>query len=91
MPLQALERTGHQKGWDRTLHTPKTDSEIFIPFKHQHKATVKGRLADHPAKAGQPLRGVLVQQAGNDQILHPEDLSTFTKLTAGRINRAVLQ
>lgn len=81
--LQALEREAAQKGWTRTLHTPKTDSSIFIPFTQQHTAAVRGRLAEQPAKAGQALRGVLVHQGAADQILHPEDMSTFTKLTVG--------
>ncbi|KAF6258928.1 beta-lactamase-like protein [Scenedesmus sp. NREL 46B-D3] len=81
----ALEREATQKGWDRALHTPKTDSSIYIPFTQQHTAAVRGRLADEPAKAGQALRGVLVQQGAIDQILHPEDMSTFTKLTVGKV------
>ncbi|WIA30437.1 hypothetical protein OEZ86_000521 [Tetradesmus obliquus] len=81
----ALEREAAQKGWTRTLHTPKTDSSIFIPFTQQHTAAVRGRLAEQPAKAGQALRGVLVHQGAADQILHPEDMSTFTKLTVGKV------
>lgn len=82
-PTQALERTAAQKRWARTLHTPKTDSSIFIPYEPQQAALVRGRLADAPAKAGQPLRGVLVRQAGRDQLLHPDELAAFTKMTAG--------
>eukprot|EP00879_Flechtneria_rotunda_P030549 GHRR01033195.1.p1 GENE.GHRR01033195.1~~GHRR01033195.1.p1 ORF type:complete len:643 (+),score=196.64 GHRR01033195.1:256-2184(+) len=81
----ALERTAWEKGWKRALHTPKTDSSIYIPFQPKHVAHVRGRLAVQPAKPGQALRGVLVQQAGLDQILHPDDLSTFTELTAGKV------
>jgi hypothetical protein len=49
-------------------------------------ATVRGKLADSAPKAGDVLRGVLVQQQGQqqqDQVVHPDELSTFTKLTAG--------
>ncbi|KAF8069419.1 CPSF73-I [Scenedesmus sp. PABB004] len=81
----ALERTAAQKGWDRTLHTPKTDSSIFIPFAHTHTTRVRGRLAEAPPKAGAALRGVLVAQGGADELLHPADLATFTKLTAGKV------
>lgn len=84
MLLQALQRHATELGVERTMYTPKTDSSVFIPFKQQHVASVRGRLAEHPAKPGQALRGVLVQQGGrDDQILHPEDMATFTKLTVG--------
>lgn len=58
----------------------------MIPCKPRHVATVRGKLADSAPKAGDVLRGVLVQQQGQqqqDQVVHPDELSTFTKLTAG--------
>lgn len=85
--FQALQTTAAQQGWRRELHTPKTDEEIFIEFEQRHMAVVRGRLAEQPAKVGQPLRGVLVtQQSGRSEVMHPEDLANFTKMTAGEMN-----
>jgi hypothetical protein len=82
--FQALQTTAAQQGKLREVHTPKTDEEIFIDFEQRHMAVVRGRLAEQPAKSGQPLRGVLVkQQSGRSEVMHPDDLATFTKMTAG--------
>lgn len=82
--IQALERAAERNHWQRALHTPENNHHAWIPFTPRHVATVRGKLADAPAKAGEVLRGVLVKQQGRDQVLHPDELSTFTKLTAGR-------
>ena len=81
--LQALERSAERQHWQRTLHTPGVTQDALIPFRPRHVATVHGKLADCPPKAGDVLRGVLVQQQGQDQVVGPEELSTFTKLAAG--------
>lgn len=65
------------------MHTPALVQDLLIPFKPRHVATVRGKLADAAPKAGEALRGVLVKQQGEDQLVHPDELSTFTKLTAG--------
>jgi hypothetical protein len=88
--LQALERSAERNRWQRTLYMPENAHGIEIPFKPRHVATVRGRLADVPAKAGEVLRGVLVAQQGQDQVMHPNELSTFTKLTAGGLECRVL-
>lgn len=80
---QALERSAERHHWQRTLHTPGVTQDALIPFRPRHVATVRGKLADSAPKAGDVLRGVLVQQEGQDQVVHPDELSTFTKLTAG--------
>lgn len=82
--MQALEREAERHHWQRTLHTPGVTQDALIPFRPRHVATVRGKLADSAPKAGDVLRGVLVQQQGQDQVLHPDELSTFTKLTAGQ-------
>lgn len=83
--LQALERTAESKRWQRAMHTPANVDDVFIPFKPRHVATVRGKLADVPPKAGHALRGVLVKQQGQDQVMHPDELSTFTQLAAGTV------
>lgn len=83
---QALERSAERHHWHRTVHTPEVCKDALIPCKPRHVATVRGKLADSAPKAGDVLRGVLVQQQGQqqqDQVVHPDELSTFTKLTAG--------
>jgi hypothetical protein len=58
----------------------------MIPFRPRHVATVRGKLAESAPKAGDVVRGVLVQQAGQAadmQLLHPDELSKFTKLAQG--------
>lgn len=75
------------------MHTPEVCRDALIPCKPRHVATVRGKLADSAPKAGDVLRGVLVQQQGQqqqDQVVHPDELSTFTKLTAGGLNFQVL-
>ena len=78
-----MERTAERKRWQRTMHTPANTDDALIPFTPRHVALVRGKLADVPPKAGQCCRGVLVKQQGQDQLLHPDELSAFTKLTAG--------
>ena len=58
----------------------------MIPFRPRRDATVRGKLAESAPKAGDVVRGVLVQQAGQAadmQLLHPDELSKFTKLAQG--------
>lgn len=81
----ALERSAERQHWQRTLHTPGVTQDALIAFRPRHIATVRGKLADCPPKAGDVLRGVLVQQQGQDQVVGPEELSTFTKLAAGKV------
>ena len=84
--FQALERDAVKNHWQRTLHTPGVCTDALIPFLPRHVATVRGKLAESAPKAGDVVRGVLVQQAGQAadmQLLHPDELSKFTKLAQG--------
>jgi hypothetical protein len=61
----------------------------------RHVATVRSKLAESAPKAGDVARRgvcVLVQQVGQAaamQLSHPDELSKFTKLTAGACVGAV--
>ena len=69
----------------RTVYNPKNLNSAIIAHKPQYIASVIGRLAEQPAKAGDPLRGVLIGQGYKHSLMHPDDLSTFTRLSTGKV------
>lgn len=63
-------------------------------IQHQPLRVVRmaGRLAEKAPQAGQPVRGVLVAGpaaggAGQQLLLHPDDLPAYTKLHRGRVTQ----
>ena len=82
---KALEQQAAAESVPRTVYMPKVTQPVLIAHKAQRAAKVVGRLAEKPPQAGQALQGLLVTHGGSHTVMHPEDLSRFTKLQTGRI------
>jgi cleavage and polyadenylation specificity factor subunit 3 len=75
-----LESRAKAQGFPRILHTPGVGASVSFPHRAERVAKVAGRLAEKGPAEGRALKGVLVRKGAQDLLLHPEDLSTYTKL-----------
>lgn len=73
------------------VYTTKNQEAVRIPFVLERSARVMGKLGSHTVKPGEFVSGVmLVSGQQTYHLVHPEDITTFTNISVGRVQQALI-
>ncbi|QDZ21096.1 subunit 3-I of mRNA cleavage and polyadenylation specificity factor [Chloropicon primus] len=82
----ALQRRFENEGKSIEIFNPKNCQTVSMEFKVDKHVRAVGKLADRiEMKKGQEVSGLLVQKGFKHTLLEPEDLQTYTQLSAGTV------
>lgn len=84
---RALKDGAKAAGIAREVYTPVVQQTVAIEHAPDRSVRLQGRLGEKPPHEAGVVRGVLVRQGFNHQLLHPDDLPAYTKLLKGCVTQ----